>query len=192
MNNPPSLPPPQPHMYPPAQNPQFGQPPAQHPHGAPPHGVHLSQGQPYPQPMQGYPQGYPQQQGYPQGYPQQQGHPQGYPQQQGHPQGYPQQQGYPQPINIVVQNTNTMSQNAGGGALVRVANRSKWVAAVLAFFLGGLGVHKFYLGQTGMGLMYLLFCWTFIPLFISLVETLMLVVASEREFDVRFNSQLAR
>jgi TM2 domain-containing membrane protein YozV len=104
--------------------------------------------------------------------------------------GHPAQP-YPQPINIVVQNTNTMTQGSGAtGGLVRVANRNKWVAAALAFFLGGLGGHKFYLGQTGMGLVYLLFCWTFIPMFISLVETLMLVVADEREFDIRFNSRL--
>ncbi|MFZ6180263.1 NINE protein [Nannocystis pusilla] len=101
-------------------------------------------------------------------------------------------QAYPQPINIVVQNTNTMTQGPTAGALVRVADRNKWVAALLAFFLGGLGVHKFYLGQTGMGIAYLLFCWTFIPVVISMIETVMLVLSSEREFDVRFNSQLAR
>lgn len=119
----------------------------------------------------------------------------GYP---GHPaqmpmQGYPHPPpGYQQPINIVVQNTNTMTQNQGGGALVRVANRSKWVAAALAFLFGWFGAHKFYLGQVGMGLVYLLFSWTFIPLFVSMVEALMLAIASEREFDVRFNSRLAR
>jgi TM2 domain-containing membrane protein YozV len=103
-------------------------------------------------------------------------------------------QAYPQPINIVVQNTNTMSQNHGpvAGALVRVAYRNKWVAAALALLLGWIGAHKFYLGQTGMGIVYLLFCWTFIPLLLSMIETLMLVVSSEREFDVRFNSRLAR
>ncbi|WP_434420596.1 NINE protein [Nannocystis pusilla] len=127
-------------------------------------------------------------------------HPQFYPQ-PGHPQavaGAPMQgamypgQAYPQPINIVVQNTNTMTGGPTAGALVRVADRNKWVAALLAFFLGGLGVHKFYLGQTGMGIAYLLFCWTFIPMVVSMIETIMLVLSSEREFDVRFNSQLAR
>ncbi|MDC0718100.1 TM2 domain-containing protein [Nannocystis bainbridge] len=101
-------------------------------------------------------------------------------------------QGYPQPINIVVQNTNTMTQGPAAGALVRVADRNKWVAALLAFFLGGFGIHKFYLGQTGMGIVYLLFFWTLIPMVISLIETLLLVLASQREFDVRFNSRLAR
>lgn len=139
-------------------------------------------GYPQQQPMQGYPQqgGYPQQQP---GFVPMQGYP--YPQQ-----GYP-QQGYPQPVNIVIQNTNAMTPHAGG-AMVRIANRNKWIAALLAFLFGWFGAHKFYLGQVGMGIVYLLFCWTMIPLFVSFIETLMLVVASEREFDVRFNSRLAR
>ncbi|MGM9508565.1 TM2 domain-containing protein [Larkinella sp. GY13] len=36
--------------------------------------------------------------------------------------------------------------------------KSKSTAALLAFFLGGLGIHKFYLRQTGWGVAYLLFC----------------------------------
>ena len=167
MNHPSTLPPPQPHApvpYPPMHAPQavMTQP-----------GV---SGHP---PMQQAPGGYPQQPG---------GHP-GFVPMQGYPYPPP---GYPQPINIVVQNTKTMTQNQGGGQLVRIANRNKWIAALLAFMFGWMGAHKFYLGQTGMGIVYLLTCWTAIPLFISLVETFMLVVASEREFDVRFNSRLAR
>ncbi len=45
--------------------------------------------------------------------------------------------------------------------------KSKSTAALLAFFLGGLGIHRFYLGQNGVGILYLLFCWTFIPAFIA-------------------------
>ncbi len=43
-------------------------------------------------------------------------------------------------------------------------------AVLLALFLGGLGIHKFYLGQTGLGILYLIFCWTYIPSFIALIE----------------------
>ncbi|MCY4275082.1 MAG: TM2 domain-containing protein [Gammaproteobacteria bacterium] len=41
---------------------------------------------------------------------------------------------------------------------------------LLALFLGGFGAHHFYMGNTGVGIVYLLFFWTFIPAVIALVE----------------------
>ncbi|HKO18274.1 MAG TPA: NINE protein [Acidobacteriaceae bacterium] len=41
---------------------------------------------------------------------------------------------------------------------------------LLCLFLGGLGAHQFYLKKTGLGVLYVLFCWTFVPAFIALVE----------------------
>jgi TM2 domain-containing membrane protein YozV len=66
--------------------------------------------------------------------------------------------------------------------------KSKSTAAVLAFFLGGLGGHKFYLGQTGMGILYLLFCWTFIPSIVALIEFIMLLVMSDQAFNLKYNA----
>jgi TM2 domain-containing membrane protein YozV len=43
-------------------------------------------------------------------------------------------------------------------------------AVLLALFLGGLGAHQFYLGQILLGVLYLLFFWTFIPMIIALIE----------------------
>lgn len=43
-------------------------------------------------------------------------------------------------------------------------------AILLALFLGGVGGHKFYMGQTGLGILYLLFCWTYIPGIVAFVE----------------------
>jgi len=110
-----------------------------------------------------------------------------------HQQGYPQQHygqpAYQPPINVVVQNNMVPY---GQQSLVRVSDRNKWVATLLAFFIGGFGGHKFYLGNTGAGVVYLLFFWTGVPLLISLVEMLMLAVMSEREFEIRYNHMLAR
>ena len=41
---------------------------------------------------------------------------------------------------------------------------------LLALFLGGLGIHKFWLGEIVFGVFYLIFCWTFIPAIIAIVE----------------------
>jgi TM2 domain-containing membrane protein YozV len=44
------------------------------------------------------------------------------------------------------------------------------VAVLLSLFLGAFGAHKFYMGKTGMGILYLIFSWTTIPAFLGLVE----------------------
>lgn len=48
--------------------------------------------------------------------------------------------------------------------------KDRTAALLLTLFLGGLGAHRFYMGQVGWGVLYLVFCWTFIPVCISLVE----------------------
>ena len=50
--------------------------------------------------------------------------------------------------------------------------KNKWVSFLLCLFFGVLGAHKFYLGKTGIGFLYLIFCWSGIPAFISLFEAL--------------------
>lgn len=67
--------------------------------------------------------------------------------------------------------------------------KTKGTAALLAILLGGIGGHKFYLGQSGQGIMYLLFCWTFIPGLIAFFEFFMLLMMDKQEFDRRFNHQ---
>lgn len=47
-------------------------------------------------------------------------------------------------------------------------------------------MHKFYLGQTGAGIVYLLFFWTFIPAIIALFEFIILLGMSEREFATKY------
>ena len=61
------------------------------------------------------------------------------------------------------------------------------VAGLLAIFLGGIGIHKFYLGQGGWGVLYLIFFWTFIPAIVAFFEGIFLLVMAEDRFDEKFN-----
>ncbi|XWX04143.1 TM2 domain-containing protein [Aggregatilineales bacterium SYSU G02658] len=63
-----------------------------------------------------------------------------------------------------------------------VPSRSKTTAAIIALFLGGLGAHHFYLGKVGEGTLYLLFCWTGIPLILSLIDLVLIVSTSDQKW----------
>ena len=58
--------------------------------------------------------------------------------------------------------------------------KSKVAAGLLAIFLCGIGVHKFYMGKIGMGILYLLFCWTGIPACVGFIEGIIYLVLSEK------------
>jgi TM2 domain-containing membrane protein YozV len=61
-------------------------------------------------------------------------------------------------------------------------SKSRIGAALFAIFLGSFGIHKFYLGQTGQGILYLLFCWTFIPGIIGFIEGIIYLCTSDASF----------
>ena len=48
------------------------------------------------------------------------------------------------------------------------------IGVLLALFLGTFGAHKFYLGQFVLGIIYFIFCWTFIPTIVSFIEALLM------------------
>ena len=67
--------------------------------------------------------------------------------------------------------------------------KNKTTAAVLAIFLGGIGVHRFYLGETLKGVIMLLFCLTFIPSILALISGIIWLLGSNESFDKKYNSQ---
>ena len=73
---------------------------------------------------------------------------------------------------------------------VRETDRNKVVAALLAFFLGLLGIHRFYLGRTGSGIVMLVLSITVAGMLITgpwaLIDTIRYLLMSDREFADRY------
>ena len=72
----------------------------------------------------------------------------------------------------------------GGVAQARLSRRI--AAALFAILLGTFGIHKFYLGKIGMGLLYLVFCWTGIPTVVGIIEGIIYLTKSDEAFDGQY------
>lgn len=66
------------------------------------------------------------------------------------------------------------------------STKSKTTAILLALFLGGFGAHKFYLNQPGLGVLYLLFFWTWIPAIVALIEIFIYASMSQTDFETKY------
>lgn len=67
--------------------------------------------------------------------------------------------------------------------------KDKSTAAILALFMGGIGVHKFYLGRIGAGIAYLIFAFTFVPAILGLIDFFILALMDQDEFNRRYNDR---
>ena len=75
-----------------------------------------------------------------------------------------------------------VSNDTHGQSHVQSRTKSRIAAFVIAWFLGGLGGHKFYLDRVGQGIIYLIFCWTFIPAIIAFFEGIIYLTMSDERF----------
>ena len=77
--------------------------------------------------------------------------------------------------------------------------KNKYTAAVFALFFGWTGAHRFYLGQSGMGVLYaasfligwfipFLFILRFIPVIVGLIDAAAFLFMNEDQFDRRYNN----
>jgi TM2 domain-containing membrane protein YozV len=99
--------------------------------------------------------------------------------------GQAQYNGQPQYNNGQAQYNGQPQYN--GGYVQQLPVKSKMAAGILAILLGDIGVHKFYLGNIGMGILYLCFCWTGIPGVIGLIEGIIYLTSSKEDFERKNN-----
>lgn len=77
----------------------------------------------------------------------------------------------------------------GCGKLVAKPSPSgvnKTALVLITFFLGGIGGHRFYQKKYGLGVLYLLFCWSGIPGLVAFVEFIIYLCRSEDELRIRY------
>lgn len=66
--------------------------------------------------------------------------------------------------------------------------KDKNVAGILALFFGWLGIHRFYLGQIGLGILYMFFFW--VSWIIALIDAIAFFAMDKVEFDEKYNREM--
>lgn len=97
-------------------------------------------------------------------------------------------------VNAFCQNCGTKSGTATAQSAPQVVlttsghdYRSKTIAALLALFFGGIGAHRFYTGQYLWCILYVVFCWTFVPMVLAFFEGIYFLCRSKEGFDKKHN-----
>lgn len=65
--------------------------------------------------------------------------------------------------------------------------KDKTTAAIFALFLGWLGIHRFYLRQPGLGILYLILMIFGVSFVLGIIDAIVLLAMDPREFDRRYN-----
>ena len=72
------------------------------------------------------------------------------------------------------------------GSQMQVGISRRIAAALFAILLGTFGIHKFYLGKVGLGIIYILFCWTGIPFIVGIIEGIIYLTKSDDAFEIDY------
>lgn len=81
---------------------------------------------------------------------------------------------------------NKRISNRFNGDVMGIRSVEQIIAALLGIFLGAFGLHKFYTGRIGWGIIYLIFCWTGIPAILGIIEGFLYLIQSPEEFRAKY------
>lgn len=97
---------------------------------------------------------------------------------------------FPVPVPVAAQAGSGQPLTAYPEPVVPRTDRNKLVAALIAFLVGPLGIHRFYLGRTGTGILMLVLSITVIGLALTvpwaLIDMVRYLVMSDDEFASRY------
>ena len=65
--------------------------------------------------------------------------------------------------------------------------KNKNIAGLLALFFGALGIHRFYLGQTGLGILYI-FLFVLSPI-IAFIDAIVFFSMDKENFNIKYNKE---
>lgn len=65
---------------------------------------------------------------------------------------------------------------------------NRGIAIILAIFLGGFGIHRFYIGRHGTGFLYLITCLTPFPYLFGFIDALRFAIMTEDQFQKRYSN----
>lgn len=70
--------------------------------------------------------------------------------------------------------------------------KDKNVAGILALFFGWIGIHRFYLGQVGLGILYAVLFWSGISAVLGLIDAIVFFSMDNEAFDQKYNRRYQR
>lgn len=70
--------------------------------------------------------------------------------------------------------------------------KSKVAAGILAFFVGVFGVHRFYLGEIGKGILYAVFFWFPLTWLVAIIDGIIFLTMNDDDFNYKYNPHLFR
>lgn len=90
-------------------------------------------------------------------------------------------------VDFDVQGEKAVAVYRALGGSSGTGGKKKTTAGICAILVGGLGVHKFYHGSWGWGILYILFCWTYIPTILAVIEGIIYLTMEEEKYDDKYN-----
>lgn len=67
-----------------------------------------------------------------------------------------------------------------------VSDKNRITTAILALFLGGLGIHYFYIGKSTAGIVFLLLCCTGIPALLAFIQGIIMLTMTDDQFIAKY------